>query len=212
MPKKFDLSLYLVLDANLCSTPEDMVSTALKAVDGGCTMVQLRAPEWKKKKILKAAFLLKEALKNRGVPLIINDHLDVALISGADGVHVGQDDIEPFYARAVLGEEAIIGLSVGDIEEAKSAGLESDYFGIGPVYSTTTKKDAGEAIGTQGLKEIVDFIKIPSVAIGGINAGNAADCIRAGADGVAVVSALCGASDPESAARELLDAVEKAGS
>lgn len=93
--RKLDLSLYLVLDANLCKTPEGMVETTRKAVEGGCTVVQLRAPEWKKKKQLEAAFLLKKLLKDTDVLFIVDDHIDIALLSGADGVHVGQEDIDP---------------------------------------------------------------------------------------------------------------------
>ena len=113
MKKKFDLSLYLVLDANLCMTPDGMVETTRKAIDGGCTIVQLRAPEWKKKKVLEAARKLKALLEPEGIPLIINDHIDVALLSKADGLHVGQDDISPTDARALLGNKAVIGLSIG---------------------------------------------------------------------------------------------------
>lgn len=106
MKKKFDLSLYLVLDANLCKTPDGMVETTRKAIDGGCTIVQLRAPEWKKKKVLEAARKLKALLEPEGIPLIINDHIDVALLSKADGLHVGQDDISPTDARALLGKKS----------------------------------------------------------------------------------------------------------
>ena len=145
--KKLDLSLYLVLDANLCKTPEGMAETARKAVEGGCTVVQLRAPEWKKKKQLRAAFLLKELLKDTDVLFIVDDHIDIALLSGADGVHVGQEDIDPKYVRQLLGPDAVIGLSVGSIKELNTIGPDVDYIGIGPVFSTKTKVDAGAAVG-----------------------------------------------------------------
>ena len=124
--KKLDLSLYLVLDANLCKTPEGMAETARKAVEGGCTVVQLRAPEWKKKKQLRAAFLLKELLKDTDVLFIVDDHIDIALLSGADGVHVGQEDIDPKYVRQLLGSDAVIGLSVGSIKELNTIGPDVD--------------------------------------------------------------------------------------
>ena len=187
--KKLDLSLYLVLDANLCKTPEGMAETARKAVEGGCTVVQLRAPEWKKKKQLRAAFLLKELLKDTDVLFIVDDHIDIALLSGADGVHVGQEDIDPKYVRQFLGPDAVIGLSVGSIKELNTIGPDVDYIGIGPVFSTKTKVDAGAAVGLGLLEYISKEAGLPNVAIGGINQSNAADCIRHGADGVAVVAA-----------------------
>ena len=198
--KKLDLSLYLVLDANLCKTPEGMAETARKAVEGGCTVVQLRAPEWKKKKQLRAAFLLKELLKDTDVLFIVDDHIDIALLSGADGVHVGQ----------LLGPDAVIGLSVGSIKELNTIGPDVDYIGIGPVFSTKTKVDAGAAVGLGLLEYISKEAGLPNVAIGGINQSNAADCIRHGADGVAVVSAICGAEDPKAAAAAIKKAVNDA--
>lgn len=210
MKKKFDLSLYLVLDANLCMTPDGMVETTRKAIDGGCTIVQLRAPEWKKKKVLEAARKLKALLEPEGIPLIINDHIDVALLSKADGLHVGQDDISPTDARALLGKKAVIGLSIGSGEEMREADPEADYFGIGPVYATQTKKDAGAAVGIEGLKELCAMTEKPCVAIGGINRSNAFKCVEAGADGVAVVSAICGADDPEAATAAILQETDLA--
>ena len=176
--RKLDLSLYLVLDANLCKTPEGMVETTRKAVEGGCTVVQLRAPEWKKKKQLEAAFLLKKLLKDTDVLFIVDDHIDIALLSGADGVHVGQEDIDPKYVRQLLGPDAVVGLSVGSIAELNTIGPEVDYIGIGPVFSTKTKVDAGAAVGLDLLEYISKEAGLPNVAIGGINQSNAADCIR----------------------------------
>lgn len=205
--KKLDLSLYLVLDANLCGSPEGMVKVTRDAIAGGATVVQLRAPEWKKKKLLEAAFLLSALLKDTTVPLIVDDHIDVALICGADGVHVGQADISPKYARQVLGPDAIIGLSIGSEEDLNTIGPETDYIGIGPVFSTRTKVDAGRALGLELLRDIARKAAIPSVAIGGINARNAQDCIHCGVDGVAVVSAICAAQDVRAAAKTLKEVV-----
>lgn len=205
--KKLDLSLYLVLDANLCKTPEGMVEVTKQAVAGGVTVVQLRAPEWKKKKLLKAAFLLSDLLKNTSIPFIVDDHIDIALISGADGVHVGQSDIPAKYAREILGPDAIVGLSIGSLNDLNTIGAETDYIGIGPVFATRTKTDAGDALGLALLQEIARKASVPNVAIGGINIDNAADCMRHGADGVAVVSAICAASDVRTAAEKLKKAV-----
>ncbi len=202
MRRSIDLSCYLVLDTRLCPTPEKMVQTAMAAVRGGATVVQLRAPEWKKRKQLQTALLLKQALAPAGVPLIIDDHIDVALIAKADGVHVGQDDLPASEARKILGEDARGGLSVGSMEELKTLTPDSDYIGVGPIFPTLTKADAGAAIGLEGLAEIRKATDIPIVGIGGINVENAASVIKAGANGVAVVSAICGADDPQEAARK----------
>ncbi len=168
--------------------------------------MQLRAPEWKKKKQLEAALLLKQALVGTGVPLLIDDHVDITLIAKADGVHVGQEDLPPNEARDILGPDAIIGLSVGSLLELNSVTDAVDYLGVGPVFSTKTKKDAGLAIGTDGLGSIVRKATLPVVAIGGINATNASSCISAGANGVAVVSAICGSDDPQKASRTIYKA------
>ncbi len=202
-----DLTLYLVLDANLCPTPEKMAKTALEAVRGGATVVQLRAPEWKKRKQLEAALLLKKALYGTGVPLIIDDHLDIALICHADGVHVGQADLPVSEVRKLMGPKAIIGLSVGTPSELTTVTPEVDYLGIGPVFATSTKKDAGKAIGIEGLRELAGQTNLPIVAIGGINSSNARETMEAGVQGVAVVSAICGAPSPYEAAKILYSEV-----
>ncbi len=209
MTKKLDLSLYLVLDANLCKTPEGMAETAKLAVEAGATVVQLRAPEWKKRKQLKAAQLLKKVLENTDVPLIINDHVDIALIVQGDGVHLGQDDLPVSEARALLGPDAIIGLSVGNVQEMETVTAEVDYLGIGPVFPTGTKKDAGTAVGINGLKQLKDMTSLPVVAIGGINQSNAEEVLSTGVNGIAVVSAICGKPDIEEATNKLARLVVK---
>lgn len=209
MRNPIDLSVYLVLDANLCKTPQKMVEVALEAVNAGATVVQLRAPEWKKRRLLEAARLLKTNLQGR-VPLIINDHLDVALLSGAEGVHLGQDDISVDDARAVLGDKAIIGLSAGNLQELPEKETTVDYLGVGPVFATATKKDAGSAIGIEGLLEVIQNTDLPIVAIGGIHAGNAPSVMQAHTDGIAVVSAICASLHPAQATQELVEIVSKA--
>ena len=180
-----------------------MVETALEAVRGGATVVQLRAPEWKKRKQLDAALLLKKALCGTGVPLIIDDHLDIALICRADGVHVGQADLPVNEVRKLMGKNVIIGLSVGSQEEMQTVTEDVDYLGIGPVFATTTKKDAGKAIGLQELKALKKQTSLPVVAIGGINESNAKETMLTGVDGIAVVSAICGAASPYEATKKL---------
>jgi thiamine-phosphate pyrophosphorylase len=144
------------------------------------------------------------------VPLIVNDRVDVALAIDADGVHVGQDDMPAPLARRLLGAGRILGVSAGTVEEALQAQADgADYLGTGDVYGTPSKADAGAPIGVAGLAAVARAVAIPVVAIGGIQVGNAAAAIRAGASGVAVISAVVGAPDPEAAARALRGIVER---
>jgi thiamine-phosphate pyrophosphorylase len=145
-----------------------------------------------------------------GVPLIINDRVDVALAVGAEGVHVGQDDMPYKTARSLMGPDAIIGLSVEtweDVEEAE--GLDCDYIGVSPVFETPTKTDTKGSWGLEGLAKIRAFSRHRLVAIGGLNASNAEDTVKAGADCLAIVSAICSAPDPERASKELVDIIVK---
>ncbi len=203
-----DLSLYLVLGAGDTGR-RPFEEVVLAAIAGGVTLVQLREKDASTRVQLEHALRLKALLHPRGIPLIVNDRIDVALAAKADGVHLGQDDMPPAEARALLGPRAIIGLSAGDAEEARTVdpGLV-DYAGIGPAFTTGSKGDAGAAIGPAGVGDLCRRIAVPAVAIGGITADNAAQVVAAGADGVAVVSAICAAADPAAAARALRAAVE----
>lgn len=201
--KSFDLSLYLVTDRSLSlGRPiEDVVGQAVK---GGVTMVQLREKDCSSREFYELAIKLKDILRPSGVPLIINDRLDVALACDADGLHIGQSDIPYPVARKLLDKDKIIGLSVESLQDAIDANeLDVDYIGISPVFGTPTKTDTAPALGLEGIRDIMKISKHPSVGIGGINISNAADIITSGADGVAVVSAIMSAPDPENAAREL---------
>lgn len=201
----FDLSLYLVLDPELCGGIAGMVSTVYEAVEWGVTCVQLRSEkEVDKRYWYDAGLLLKALLEDYDVPLIINDHIDVALAIDADGVHIGQKDLPADVARRLLGPNKILGLSVGSIYEMDQVKLHDvDYVGIGPVFTTSTKKDARKALGVDGLRAIAAQRAIPKVAIGGINAENAATVMKSGVDGIAVVSAICGQADIAMATRRL---------
>lgn len=208
---RLDYSLYLVTDRSLARSGslEDIVAEALR---GGVTMVQLREKSLATRAFLREARSLKELTDSFGVPLIINDRLDIALACGASGVHLGQDDMPCVVARRIAGRKMIIGVSVSTIEEALEAvAQEADYLGISPLFSTPTKTDTPIPIGIQGLMHIRKATHIPLVAIGGINAANAAEVIRAGADGIAVVSAIMASSAPRLAAKELRSTVEEAG-
>jgi thiamine-phosphate pyrophosphorylase len=143
-------------------------------------------------------------LRPLGVPLIINDRVDVALAAGADGVHVGQDDMDPRDVRKLIGPDKILGLSVTGADEARTArGMPVDYLGAGPVFATATKKDAGAPQGLSGLATMLALAEVPVVAIGAITTDNAAAVMDAGASGLAVVSAICSAPDPRAAAQVL---------
>lgn len=203
--KTFDLSLYLVLDPDLCGGAEGMLRTTEEALEGGVTIVQLRAPTWKKRALAACARDLLEMLRPRGIPLIINDHADVAAAVGADGLHVGQDDLSSADARRIIGPDMILGLSAGNVDEVRGVDpVLVDYLGIGPVWATATKKDAGAAVGLEGLASLSAASPLPVVAIGGIGASNAADVMRTGVDGIAVVSAICGQASPRTTAENLL--------
>ena len=191
MRKRIDLSLYLVLDPDLCGGAEGMVRTAQLAAKNGATAVQLRAPEWKKRQWLSTARDLKTVLAPFGVPLIINDQVDVALMVKADGVHVGQDDLPAAEVRTLIGPQAILGLSVTNFNELAEVTAGVNYLGIGPVYLTGSKPDAAPATGVEAFGAMVAATRLPVVAIGGIlehaQAGQAA---QTGAAGVCVVRGL----------------------
>lgn len=203
--KSLDLSLYLVLDPDLCGGAEGMVRTARLAAENGATVVQLRAPHWKKRQWLETAAELKAVLDPLGVPLIINDHVDIALAVDADGVHVGQADLPAVVVRRLIGPDKWLGLSVSNAEQLAAVPHDVvDHLGVGPVYPTGTKTDASPVIDLTAFASLVAASRWPVVAIGGIQAGNCLPLLQAGARGVAVVSAICGQDDPAGATAELL--------
>lgn len=196
-----DLSLYLVTDPRLCAR-YGLVETVVAAVRGGVTIVQLRDKQASDGELIDQARQLKAALAGSGVPLIINDRLTVAIESGADGLHLGQSDGDVVAARAAMGEQAILGLSVQN--HAQLARLDPaplDYLGLGPVFATSTKHDHAQPLGFDGLAALVAASPLPTVAIGGLEAQHVDKIRAAGAKGPAVVSAICGQADPEAAAR-----------
>jgi thiamine-phosphate pyrophosphorylase len=198
-----DFGLYLVTDRAACRG-RDLLEVVAAAVRGGVTMVQVREKDCDTREFVDLARALKKMLAPNGVPLIVNDRVDVALACGADGVHVGQKDMRPADVRRLVGPEMIVGLSVSSLEEALAAwAAPVDYLGIGPVLPTPTKPDHNPPLGFAGLAEVRRASDRPVVAIGGLQAGNAVQALGAGVDGLAVVSAVCSAPDPEAAAREL---------
>ncbi|WP_299231340.1 thiamine phosphate synthase [uncultured Halomonas sp.] len=198
---RLDLSLYLVTDPSLCAD-HGLEKTVVAAVRGGATVIQLRDKHADDGELIDQARRLKAALAGSGVPLIINDRLTVAVESGADGLHIGQDDGEVAAARAALGEQAILGLSVQTLEQMARLDVERlDYLGLGPVFATPSKHDHAAPLGFEGLASLVAASPLPSVAIGGLKAEHAEAVRQAGAQGLAVISAICGMPDPEAAAR-----------
>jgi thiamine-phosphate pyrophosphorylase len=183
----------------------EVVQRALACVRGGATMVQLRLKDADARTQVEVARALVAALPAR-IPLIMNDRADLAIAAGAAGVHVGPEDLPSAAVRRILGPERIIGVSVGNDAEALQAS-DADYVGIGPVYATASKGDAGDAIGIAELERLMLVCARPAVAIGGIDATNAGAVIAAGASGIAVIRALFSASDPEEAARSLRSAI-----
>lgn len=184
---------------------DGLVARASAAVRGGVTMVQLRLKHTDARAVVDIGRALVERLS---VPVIINDRADIALACGAAGVHVGSDDVPAAALRRIVPPGFLIGVSVGsDAEVANAAG--GDYVGVGPIYGSASKLDAGDAIGLLGLAHLASAAALPAVAIGGITVATAGDVMAAGASGVAVIAAIFGASDPEAAARALRIAMDR---
>lgn len=205
---RIDCTLYLVTDRAL-SRGRSNVEIVREAVAGGVTCVQLREKHVGTAEFLAEVRLVQQVLRGTGVPLIINDRVDVALAAGANGVHVGQLDMPVAAVRRLVPLEWIVGVSAESAADAIRAEWDgADYIGASPVFATPTKADHAPPIGLAGLRAIRAAVKIPVVAIGGINVENAGEVIRAGADGLAVVSAIVAADSPRAAAARLCQAIE----
>ena len=197
------LRLYLVTDQSLMRG-RPLADVVAAAVQGGVSCVQLREKNLGSRDFLAQALMLKKLLAPQRVPLVINDRIDIALACGAEGVHLGQSDLPVAQARQLLPPQVFIGWSVETMSDVlQSATLPLDYLGVSPVFATPTKTDTGTAWGLEGLALVRAATALPLVAIGGMHAGNARQVLRAGADGLAVVSALCAADDPQAAAAGL---------
>jgi thiamine-phosphate pyrophosphorylase len=210
-----DVRLYALVDPDR-DGGRDLAELARLVTQGGATLVQLRDKHSDTRRMVERTRAVKAALAPFGVPLLINDRVDVALAAGADGAHVGQDDMAVADARKLLGPQAIIGLSIKTVALANAAPIDQlDYVGVGGVYASTSKDNPNPPIGVAGLRDIVNAFRarkrdLPICGIAGIDAGNAAPVIAAGADGVAVISALSMQADPAAAARELRSVVDAA--
>lgn len=198
-----DYSLYLVAQTD-DREPDRLLPTVEAALRGGVTCVQLREKEAATGAFVEIALAMKRLTAQFNVPLIINDRIDVAQACEAEGVHLGQSDMPLTLARKILGPAKIIGISASNVVATVTAEKNgADYIGAGAVFATPTKTDTGKPLGLAGLWEITRAVKIPVVAVGGMKAHNAAAMRAHGAAGIAVVSAIMAAADPEQAAREL---------
>jgi thiamine-phosphate pyrophosphorylase len=198
-----DLKLYLCTDRKL-SLGRPLPEAVEAAIEGGVTMVQIREKEASGGEFFAIAREVLALTRSRGLPLIINDRLDIALAVGADGVHLGQSDLPCREARRVAGKDMIIGVSAHTHEEALAAWKDgADYIGAGAVFPTGSKADVGAVIGIDGIRAVASAVKIPVIGIGGINPQNAALVMAAGAAGVAVISAILSQPDIQQAAAAL---------
>lgn len=202
---EIDYSLYLVTDRDVIGG-KNLKMAVEQAILGGVTFVQVREKEISTREFYYIAREIKSVTDYYRIPLVINDRIDIALAVAADGVHLGQKDMDIQIARQILGQDKIIGISTESLEEAKEAEMQgADYIGIGTVFYTGTKKDINPPIGLKGLSEISSCIEIPKVAIGGINGENIGDIIRCGVQGAAVISAILGKENVKEATRELME-------
>ena len=198
-----DYAIYLVTDERFCGE-EAFFSVIEQAILGGTTIIQLREKTSSTFDFYHTALKLKSITENYNIPLIINDRLDIALAVDAAGVHLGQSDMPYDIARKILGKDKIIGLSVNSYDDIEKANqTDVDYLGLSPIFHTDTKTDIGKPFGLEGLKKAKAMTNIPLVAIGGINFENAKDVYSAGADGLAIVSAIMGAENPQFAAQKI---------
>lgn len=208
--KKVDYSLYLVTDRDL-SLGRSNLEVIQAAVRGGVTLVQLREKEATTKEFYQEGLKIRAYLKARDIPLIINDRIDMALALDAEGVHLGQEDMPIDAARKILGPQKIIGASVFTPEEAKIAeALGADYLGLSPIFVTETKPELTQHLGIKGIPLLKEAVKIPVVGIGSMSESNAYEAVKAGLDGVAVVSAICSREDPRAAAEAIKKEVLRA--
>ena len=205
-----DYSLYLVTDSDL-SLGRPLAQIVRAAVDGGVTCVQVREKACSTREYIEQLMPVRALLRERGVPLFVNDRVDVALAVEADGIHLGQTDMPLCMAKQIAGDRLLIGISCESPEDAVEAERGgAAYVSVSPVFATPTKTDTAPALGLDGVRAIRAAVRLPVVTIGGISAANAAAVIRAGADGICVVSAIVAASDPCAAARSLRRIVEEA--
>lgn len=208
-PQNRFLAVYLVADPD--QTTGDLSATVIEAIEGGVTAVQFRSKLQTDRDAFAVADRLAVICRDHGVTFIVNDRVDIALAVGADGVHVGVDDLPVEIVRRLIGPRAIVGYSPESEEHVRTAPAKGvDYLGIGPVFASSSKDDAPAPIGIDGIHRITRMVSIPVVGIGGITAERAAAVVNAGAAGVAVIGAILRSPNPADVAKSLRDAVEQA--
>ncbi|MCL5798078.1 MAG: thiamine phosphate synthase [Patescibacteria group bacterium] len=207
-----DYSLYLVTDKNLAGK-KSVLSIVALAIEGGVTIVQYREKNASTRLMIEEGRALHKITTKAGIPLIIDDRIDVALAIDAEGVHVGQSDMPANIVRQIIGQEKILGVTASNVVEAKKAVKDgADYLGVSDIFGSTTKTDTGKPVGIGMLKKIKKVVKIPIVGIGGVTLENANQVIRARADGIAVISAVFLVNEPKLAAEKLKKIVSEAKS
>jgi thiamine-phosphate pyrophosphorylase len=207
---RVNYNLYLVTGSTL-TIGRPLLDVVRAAIHGGVTCVQVREKDVSARAYIESLTAVRSLLRECGVPLFVNDRVDVALALEADGVHLGQTDLPLGMARRVAAGRLLVGVSCETVQDAKDAERGgADYVSVSPVFATPTKTDTAPALGLDGVRAIRRAVRVPVVAIGGINMTNAADVIRAGADGICVVSAIASAPDPHAAAAALRQVVERA--
>lgn len=200
-----DLLLYAVTDRYWLKENESLIDVTEKAIKGGATFIQLREKDLPKDKILEEAYALRKLSSKYSIPFVLDDDVDIAKKVNADGVHVGQSDMAAKYAREILGDSAIIGVSAQTVEQAIKAEKDgADYLGVGAVFPTSSKDDA-EDVDHETLKKICESVSIPVIAIGGINKENIEKLSNTGICGIAVISAIFAEKDIEKATLNLRD-------
>lgn len=204
-----DPTLYVILD-RAAARGRDLIELLEAVIAGGCRMVQLREKDWPSGRLLPLAERLGARCRAAGVTFIVNDRVDLAVAVGADGVHLGQDDLPPQAARRLLKPGMILGRSTHSLAQARQAQADgADYVAVGSMFPTATKPEF-ELVGPGILREVRGAVRAPLIGIGGITPDNVGEVVRAGADGVAVISAVCAAPDPCAATRRFLDAIRAA--
>jgi thiamine-phosphate pyrophosphorylase len=203
MTRTVDYSFYLIADTTLC-LPQKLLTIAADIIDQGITCVQLRMKNQVSEEILTTAKQLSALLRPRNIPLIINDHSEIAKACDADGVHIGQTDKPYAWVRQQLSYKKIIGVSIETVQQAQRCqSLDCDYFGVGPIFNTTTKQDAATPLGIERLKRIKSIVKKPIVAIGGINEANSEQVLATQVAGIALASAIFSSPNPKQSTQRL---------
>ena len=208
MPLKLDT--YIITNADIVPG-RDHIEGARQALQGGADVIQFREKKMDTGEMIRVCAVIQDLCRQHGAVFIVNDRVDVALAMDADGVHVGQEDMPATTARRLIGPHKILGVSAADVAKARKAQADgADYIGTGMVFAAGVKKDIGVVRGLSALGDVSRAIAIPVVAIGGIDHGNAASCIEAGASGCAVISAVIGARDVAQATRDLAQIIRDA--